>query len=173
MTLIQMPTTGSIYRHAIAGLVRRRDTSALPGESFQVADVVVDPASLAAYERVCEFRRSDSVPATYLHVLAFPIAMHLMNSPAFPFGVIGLVHIANTITQIRPVDAGRAPDVHGVRRESATARSRPAVRRRRGGNRRGQHRLARCLDLSAAGHVTVGHAAYGRASPARAEPRRT
>jgi hypothetical protein len=105
MTLIDMPRSGSIYRGAILGLARRRTATTLPDAEFQVADVGIDPAALAAYERVCGFPPSGVLPATYPHVLAFPIAMHLMNSPAFPFGVIGIVHIANTITQVRPIDA--------------------------------------------------------------------
>jgi hypothetical protein len=103
MTVIDMPKPGSVYWGAITGLARRRSASALPGEAFHVADVGVDAAALAAYERVCGFTSTETVPATYLHVLAFPISMHLMNSPAFPFRAIGLVHIANTITQVRPV----------------------------------------------------------------------
>lgn len=132
MTLIDMPTTGSIYRGAITGIVRRRTATVLPGEALRVDDVAVDPARLAAYEQVCGFAPGAVVPSTYLHVLGFPIAMRLMNAPGFPFRVIGLVHIANTITQVRPVgpaerlsftvsatdlrahDRGRQFDVHAA-----------------------------------------------------------
>ncbi len=103
MTMIDMPNAGSIYRNAIVGLTRSRRTTELPERVLRVADVRVNPDALAAYQRVCGFLPANTLPATYPHVLAFPIAMHLMNAPDFPFRVIGLVHVANVITQIRPV----------------------------------------------------------------------
>jgi acyl dehydratase len=45
----------------------------------------------------------DRLPATYPHMLAFPLQMRIMTERAFPFGVLGLVHIENSITQHRPV----------------------------------------------------------------------
>src|SRR4030095_7530305 len=60
---------------------------------------------LAAYGRVCGFRLTDTLPATYPHVLAFPLAVRLMSAADFPFPVVGLVHIANRITLHRPIDA--------------------------------------------------------------------
>ena len=53
---------------------------------------------------VCTLR--DTLPATYPHMLAFPLHLALMTDGSFPFGAIGLVHIANTITQHRPVRTG-------------------------------------------------------------------
>jgi MaoC dehydratase-like protein len=45
------------------------------------------------------------LPATYPHMLAFPLQLALMTDPSFPFGAIGLVHIANRITQHRAIRA--------------------------------------------------------------------
>jgi acyl dehydratase len=73
-------------------------------------DVAVDVAHLAAYDRVCGFRLGDTLPATYPHVLAFPLTMALMSSPEFPFSLLGIVHVANRITVRRPVDAGERLD---------------------------------------------------------------
>ena len=36
-------------------------------------------------------------------MLAFPLQLALMTDPSFPFRPIGLVHIANRITQHRPI----------------------------------------------------------------------
>ena len=58
---------------------------------------------LAAYCRVCGFALREALPATYPHVLAFPLHMELLTNPAFPFPAIGLVHVANRITQHRPI----------------------------------------------------------------------
>jgi acyl dehydratase len=78
----------------------------LPHTELVRADVAVERDALRAYDEVCGFRLSDVAPPTYLHVLAFPLAMRLMTSRDFPFGVMGLVHIANRIEQRRAVRAG-------------------------------------------------------------------
>jgi acyl dehydratase len=70
-------------------------------------DVEVDPGRLAAYDRVCAFTLRDSLPATYPHILAFPLHLALLTDPSFPFPAIGLVHIFNRITQHRPMGVGK------------------------------------------------------------------
>lgn len=77
--------------------------SDVPDLELVLPEVTFDPAALAAYNRVCGFTLRDSVPSTYIHVLAFPLHMALMGEPNFPFGAVGLVHVNNTITQHRPV----------------------------------------------------------------------
>jgi hypothetical protein len=77
----------------------------VPDLSLALNDVVVDRDRLAAYSRVCGFSLRDELPATYPHVLAFPLQLALMTDGSFPFGAVGLVHIANKITQHRAVGA--------------------------------------------------------------------
>jgi acyl dehydratase len=74
--------------------------------------VEVDKAQLAAYARVCGFRLRDELPATYPHILAFPLHMELVTDGSFPFAPMGLVHIANEITVHRPLQVGERFDVH-------------------------------------------------------------
>lgn len=109
MILDRPPSTAAGYRRAVLGLGRHRP-SMLGDAVLQVAKVGTDPDALAEYDRVCGFRLSGQLPVTYPHVLAFPLAMHLMSAPDFPFGVIGLIHIANTITAVRPIAAGEPLD---------------------------------------------------------------
>jgi acyl dehydratase len=78
----------------------------VPEGALTLEDVEVDRDRLAAYDRVCGFRLSDRLPATYPHMLAFPLHLALMTSGSFPLPAIGLVHIANRIEQRRPLDAG-------------------------------------------------------------------
>ena len=85
-------------------LVRVRRPSELPDREL-ARDVSVERGHLAAYDRVCGFRLRDRLPATYPHVLAFPLAMELLTGP-FPFSPLGLVHVANRIEQRRPLHAG-------------------------------------------------------------------
>jgi acyl dehydratase len=78
----------------------------IPAVRLDLGGVVADPAALAAYVKVCGFALRDHLPPTYPHVLAFPLHMALMSDGAFPFGAVGLVHIANRITQHRQLGAG-------------------------------------------------------------------
>jgi acyl dehydratase len=77
----------------------------LPERELSREQVEVDRGHLAAYDRVCGFRLRDELPATYPHIVAFPLAMELMTDTSFPFPVMGLVHIANRIELLRPLSA--------------------------------------------------------------------
>jgi acyl dehydratase len=70
-----------------------------------------DPERLAAYSKVCGFRFGDTVPPTWPHILAFAEQMALMTDGRFPFGAIGLVHLANRIEQLRPVQVSDELDL--------------------------------------------------------------
>lgn len=96
------PRLGPLYR---AAALRRPSGTTLPERELRLDGVVVDRAHLAEYDRVCGFRLSDELPATYPHVLAFPLAMALMTAPGFPLPLLGLVHVANRIEQRRPLTA--------------------------------------------------------------------
>jgi acyl dehydratase len=100
-----------LYARAVAPLMP--GASRLPwvaGAACEVPDlrltlsrVPIDPERVARYERVCAFTARGQVPATYVHVLAFPLHLALMADGSFPFPAIGLVHVANQITQHRPI----------------------------------------------------------------------
>jgi hypothetical protein len=77
----------------------------VPDTALRLTDVAIDSDRLVAYDRVCGFDLSDAVPATYPHILAFPLQLSLMTDSSFPFPAIGLVHIHNRITQHRPIRA--------------------------------------------------------------------
>ena len=75
----------------------------VPELALVLGDVTIDPDRLTAYSRVCGFDLRGVLPATYPHVLAFPLQLSLMTDASFPFPAVGLVHIYNRITQHRPV----------------------------------------------------------------------
>lgn len=77
--------------------------SELPDVELALSDVAIDTTRLAEYCRVCGFTLRDSLPPTYPHVLAFPLQMRLMADGSFPFPLLGLVHLDNTITQHHPI----------------------------------------------------------------------
>jgi hypothetical protein len=99
------------YLRAAVGLLPFRRPASLPDRQLARTAVTVDRPHLARYDRVCGFRLTDTLPATYPHVLAFPLAMRLMSAMEFPFPVVGLVHVANRITLRRPIDASESFDL--------------------------------------------------------------
>lgn len=112
--LDRAPSTGGLYRRAALGalpIMGSRRGDALPDTTLALRGLRVDLAHLAAYDRVCGFRLSDTLPATYPHILAFPLAMQLMAGGDFPFPAVGLVHVANRIEVRRPIDAGEPLDL--------------------------------------------------------------
>ena len=88
---------------AVTSPLHRGDS--LPSSVYTLADQTIDREHLAAYQRVCGFPVTDVLPPTYLHVLAFPLSVALMSERAFPFPLVGLVHVANSITLARAVRA--------------------------------------------------------------------
>ncbi len=126
--LSQMPAAAGLFRRAVAASVRRRGTTSdrLPDVELVVAGVEVDRDRLWRYNSVCGFRVSDVLPATYPHVMAFPLTLALMTREDFPLPLIGLVHIQNTIEHRRPLDAGDRLDL-AVRAENLRAHERGRV----------------------------------------------
>ena len=99
-TLDKPPNLAVLYPKA---LLRRAGGGALPDSQLVLPEVTVDREKLADYSRVCGFGLGTSLPGSYPHVLAFGVAIVLMSEPDFPFPLPGIVHIANTISQLRPI----------------------------------------------------------------------
>jgi MaoC like domain len=110
-TLESPPSILPLYARAAAPMIP--GASLLPGIpggggeipelSLELAGARAEPGEVAAYARVCGFTLRDDLPATYPHILAFPLQMAVMADGSFPFGAVGLVHIENVITQHRPI----------------------------------------------------------------------
>jgi acyl dehydratase len=78
----------------------------LPTQRLMLTGVQQDLRRLADYCELTGSVLSDRVPATWLHVLTFPLQVALMAGRDFPFPMLGLVHVANTMTLHRPVTVG-------------------------------------------------------------------
>jgi hypothetical protein len=92
-----------LLRAALSAVPRPRPGT-LPAETA-TKTFEISLEHLMGYQQVCGFRKSELIPATYPHVMAFDPALALMTRPDFPFPVIGLVHIANRIEQRRRLTA--------------------------------------------------------------------
>jgi acyl dehydratase len=100
------PSLGPLYARALALPLVPGGGDELPDREVRAERAELDPERVADYSRVCGFPLRDTVPATYPHVLAFPLQMRLMTERDFPFSVLGLVHIANRIEVSEPIPAG-------------------------------------------------------------------
>jgi acyl dehydratase len=105
------PSLPPLYARAVLGSVLPGGPDALPETTLVQRGVEVDRRNLAEYCRVCGFSLSDRLPPTYPHLLAFPLSMSLMTARDFPFSLLGLVHIANSIEVRRPIGAAEKLDV--------------------------------------------------------------
>ncbi len=108
--LAQPPALAPLVARSMLAAPFRRPAVAAP----ELADLTLqlaprpaaDPERLRRYQQLCGFRVSDWLPPTYLHLLGFPLAVTRMAEPDFPFPLLGVVHLHNTIRAVRPVRAG-------------------------------------------------------------------
>ena len=99
-TLDREPGLPGLYARAAT---RRKITgSALPDTGLRCW-VDVDAKRLAAYRSVCGFADNGLLPPTYPHILAFALQMQLLTAKAFPFPLLGLIHLSNRISVLRPL----------------------------------------------------------------------
>lgn len=103
--LTHLPSSFAMYPKVLANSLKKKNSSTLPNLTLTLHATSIDRQHLAAYNTVCGFTQSDILPTTYLHMLVMPLQMALMVEKDFPFPMLGLVHIANKITQYRPVNA--------------------------------------------------------------------
>lgn len=129
-----VPPLGTLYlRGVTAGArlaaARRRGQApgTLPDVAYAAHDIAVDPLRLSAYQSLLGLRAADRLPAGFVHVLAFPVATALMVRPDFPLPLVGLVHVANEVTQRRPLWRGDRVDVRAWAQDLRPHRAGTAV----------------------------------------------
>jgi hypothetical protein len=104
----EMPSLSKLYVNAAAQAARRRvlgshDASGLPQASHEVRGVTTDVGNLTAYQHLIGETASDVLPAGFIHALAFPLAISVMNRDDFPLPLLGMVHLTNHVEQRSPV----------------------------------------------------------------------
>jgi len=101
-----------LRRLFVRALLHGRSTgSSVPDVTAQRLSVRMDPDHVIDYARVCGFTVGATLPVTYPHVLSFPLQVALMSRRDFPFPLLGLVHLENTITWTHPLTMGDALDL--------------------------------------------------------------
>jgi acyl dehydratase len=123
--LDEAPNLAKLY--AKAAVTARGRGGDLPEGRLARKGVAVDPAHLAAYTRVCGLPLNDVLPATYPHLLTFPLQMALMSDRSFPLALPGLVHVRNRIEVRRPIGSDALLDMEVWAENFARHRSGAAV----------------------------------------------
>ena len=72
-TLDTLPSMAGLLPGIVKSLFRKGGGGVLPQDTFQIKNIVIDTEHLAAYQKVCQFEKSNYLPLTYLHVLAFKL----------------------------------------------------------------------------------------------------
>jgi acyl dehydratase len=119
------PNLGSLYAKAAVTAFGRG--GALPEDRLARRGVRVDPAHLVEYARVCRLPLTDTLPATYPHMLTFPLQMALMSDRSFPLALPGLVHVRNRIDVLRAIGSAEELDLEVWAENFAQHRSGAAV----------------------------------------------
>ena len=81
---------------------RKISGNKLPSKGLR-CHIRIDPANLAAYRKLCHFTDDGRLPGTYPHVMAFSLQLQLLTAADFPFPLLGLVHLHNSIEVLRPL----------------------------------------------------------------------
>ncbi len=119
------PNLGQLYAKAAVTAFGRG--GGLPEDHLARHGVTVDPAHLAEYDRVCRLPLNDVLPATYPHMLTFPLQMALMSDRSFPLALPGLVHVRNRIEVVRAIRSDEQLDLEVWAEHFASHRSGAAV----------------------------------------------
>ena len=107
--LDDLPGMGPAFARAL--VPSRRTAARLPEHAVTVLGYRQDAARLADYARVCGFTLRDAVPPTWLHVLTFPLHVHVLGDRRSTVRLAGAVHVSNTMTLHRPVSAHERLDI--------------------------------------------------------------
>jgi len=91
-----LTSTLGLFRHARRGL---QDPSTLPRIERSLAGATLDPAWLKAYADCVGLKVGAALPPLALQLAAAPLHMAILGDPRFPFRALGLVHMAQRVTQ--------------------------------------------------------------------------
>ena len=75
----------------------------LPQATYYVDELHIDQENLNDYRKICGFTDNGKLPITYFSVLSQTLQMNMMVKEPFPFAMLGLVHVNNSVTQHRHI----------------------------------------------------------------------
>ncbi|WP_131669049.1 MaoC/PaaZ C-terminal domain-containing protein [Psychrobacter pygoscelis] len=103
-----LPKVHKTYANIIKSLLPIGDNpkasrDELPNATYYVDNLHIDQENLDDYREICGFIDNGKVPITYFSVLSQALQMNMMVKEPFPFALLGLVHVENSVTQYRPI----------------------------------------------------------------------
>lgn len=107
--LTSAPGLGGAFARAL--IPSRGRDARVPARAVTIHGHRQDRARLADYSRVCGFTLRNAVPPTWLHVLTFPLHVHLLGDPSSSVKLVGAVHVSNGMTMHRTVRAEEVLDL--------------------------------------------------------------
>ncbi len=100
-----IPKPLSIFAKVALSTLKKNHFKTLPQAEYSVDAVKIDRKHLSSYNKICGYADSDTLPPLYLGILSMPLQLSLMVGEDFPFAILGIVHIRNTVEQFKPVNA--------------------------------------------------------------------
>lgn len=104
-----VPWAPELYARAAAGAVlphRLWGGDALPDQVLELWDVRIDSDAVERYAKLTGFPADGAVPTTYPSLLGFGLGLRLMTDRSFPLPALGMVHVADQITEYRRLRRG-------------------------------------------------------------------
>ncbi len=101
----KLPNVANLYSR-IATTLLKKGKGNLPDVRVEFNNQSIQPSDFKKYNKVCGFEHTLIVPSTFIHAYTFPLQTILLSHPSCPFPLLGLVHFANSIKQIRPLYVG-------------------------------------------------------------------
>lgn len=103
-----LPKAHTTYANIIKSLLPIGDNAKvgkdeLPQATYYVDNLHIDQGNLNDYRKICGFADNGKIPITYFAVLSQALQMNMMVKEPFPFAMLGLVHVDNSVTQYRAV----------------------------------------------------------------------
>lgn len=116
------PSLASLYAKAAGARLTalfpaaRKPGTALPEIEHHLDSLTADAGKLADYQRLMGDTLRDELPSVFVHGMVFPLAMSVLVREDFPLPLLGMVHLANQVTQVGPVSpAARLSATAGAR----------------------------------------------------------
>ena len=103
-SLQSIPKPLGLFAKVALSTIKKNHFKTLPQAEYSVDAVKIDRKHLSSYNKICGYQDLDILPPLYLGILSMPLQLSLMVNEAFPFAILGIVHIRNTVEQFKPVN---------------------------------------------------------------------
>jgi acyl dehydratase len=102
-TFESLPKPYGLFAKVALSTLKKNHNKTLPQAEYNVPAFKIDRAHLKSYNAICGYPDLDTLPPLYLGIKSMPLQLSLMVGEAFPFPILGIVHIRNTVEQFKPV----------------------------------------------------------------------